>query len=186
MRSFSSDSFARASAAANAPTSKALFPLTVGPASGRGGSGPLAPDGFSSGTSREADRLLAEGCPVLPDPTHPTWRPNPEACDVDGARIELGFQKYVQRDVDGKSAAAVLADDAEPELLEPSYEVVVCHGNVIRYWVMRALQLNPKAWLRTSHANCGITHLVVKRDGGVALMGFGDAGFHPPKNVTFN
>ena len=133
-----------------------------------------------------ADRLLAEGCPVLPDPTHPTWRPNPEACDKDGARIELGFRKYVQRDLDGKSPEVVLADDAEPELLEPSYEVVVCHGNVIRYFVMRALQLNPRAWLRTSHANCGITHLVVKRDGGVALMGFGDSGFHPPANVTFN
>ena len=37
------------------------------------------------------------------------------------------------------------------------YDVVVCHGNVIRYMALRALQLPPEAWLRLCTFNCSIT-----------------------------
>ena len=35
------------------------------------------------------------------------------------------------------------------------YEVIVCHMNVIRYFVSRALQLPPETWLRMRGDNCG-------------------------------
>lgn len=41
----------------------------------------------------------------------------------DGPRIEAAFRKYFHR--------------APPEQLEDSYEIVVCHANVIRYFFCR-------------------------------------------------
>ena len=41
----------------------------------------------------------------------------------DGARIEAAFRRYVHR--------------AEPNQKEDSYEILPCHGNVIRFFVCR-------------------------------------------------
>ena len=42
------------------------------------------------------------------------------------------------------------------------YDIVVCHGNVIRFMALRALQLPPEAWLRLCTFNCSLTYLVVR------------------------
>lgn len=65
-------------------------------------------------------------------------------------------------------------------------EIVVCHGNVIRYCVLRALQLPPEAWLRTAAWNCSMTTLEVRPDGGVSLHAFGDKGHLPASKVTYS
>ena len=65
------------------------------------------------------------------------------------------------------------------------YEVVVCHMNVIRYFTLRALQLPPEAWLRMGGFNGSITHLQVRSDGRVSLVGFGDHGHLSPEETTF-
>lgn len=41
----------------------------------------------------------------------------------DGARIEAAFRRYIHR--------------ADPKQKEDSYEIIVCHANVIRYFVCR-------------------------------------------------
>ena len=72
-----------------------------------------------------------------------------------GARIEAAFRKYFHRNTDGYRAwrkekeKQDLADDGtilkdgEPKSYagEDTYELVVCHGNVIRYCLLRALQM---------------------------------------------
>ena len=45
-----------------------------------------------------------------------------------------------------------------PPAAKQEYEIVVAHGNVIRYMVCRALQLPPEAWLRFSTFNCSLTY----------------------------
>ena len=42
---------------------------------------------------------------------------------TDGSRIEAAFRRYFHR--------------APPSQTEDSYEVIVCHGNVIRYFLCR-------------------------------------------------
>ncbi|EGB10342.1 hypothetical protein AURANDRAFT_5074, partial [Aureococcus anophagefferens] len=59
------------------------------------------------------------------------------------------------------------------------YEIVVCHGNVIRYFALRALQLPPEAWLRLCTFNCSVTYLVVRPSGSVSLRALGDIGHLP-------
>ena len=49
---------------------------------------------------------------------------------ISGFRIEAAFRKYFHR--------------AESSQKEDSYEIIVCHANVIRYFVCRALQFPPE------------------------------------------
>jgi serine/threonine-protein phosphatase PGAM5 len=56
------------------------------------------------------------------------------------------------------------------------FEVIVCHGNVIRYFFCRALQLPPEAWLRMSVFNCSITYIVLRPNGLVSARMMGDIG----------
>jgi hypothetical protein len=82
---------------------------------------------------------------------------------------------------DEEPSAAASSCDAEHE-----FDVVVCHGNVIRYATMRALQLPPEAWLRTATFNCSLTYLVVRPSGSVSLRTFGDVGHLPMNMVSFS
>lgn len=61
-----------------------------------------------------------------------------------------------------------------------SSEVLVCHGNVIRYFTSRALGMDPRGWLNMTIANCSITVIEVRPDGHTRLVSFDDVGHLPP------
>ncbi|XP_058230667.1 serine/threonine-protein phosphatase PGAM5, mitochondrial isoform X2 [Hemibagrus wyckioides] len=113
--------------------------------------------------------LLREGAPIEPVPPVTHWKPE-AVYHEDGARIEAAFRRYIHR--------------ADPKQKEDSYEIVVCHANVIRYFVCRALQFPPEGWLRLGLNNGSITWLTVRPSGRVALRALGDSGFMPPDKVT--
>jgi len=116
--------------------------------------------------------LIREGPPCPPDPPSSEWTPDPSEFYQEGARIEAAFRKYFHR--------------AEPSQEKTSVEVLVCHGNVIRYFVCRALQFDPRGWLRMAVHNGSITVLVIKPSGRVSLLELGGAGHFPPEMLTFN
>jgi len=118
--------------------------------------------------------LIREGAPCEPVPNVLAgfWDPEPHLFFEEGARIEAGFRKYIHR-----------ADSSQKK---DSFEVLVCHGNVIRYFVCRALQLPPEAWLRFSVHNASVTTIVVNPSGRVSVSGLGEAGHLPPDKLTFN
>ena len=66
------------------------------------------------------------------------------------------------------------------------FDIIVCHGNVIRYFACRALQLPPEAWLRLSVFNCSITYLMIKPNGYVSCRMIGDIGHLGYKETTFS
>lgn len=115
--------------------------------------------------------LLREGAPYPPNPSSKAWTPDRSKFFTDNPRIEGAFRKYIHR--------------ARPSQTEDSYDLLVCHGNVIRYFVCRALQFPPEGWLRMSTGNCGLTWLTIRPNGNVSLRGFGDTGHLPPELVTF-
>ncbi|XP_067395923.1 palmitoyltransferase ZDHHC8 isoform X3 [Emydura macquarii macquarii] len=121
------------------------------------------------GVKKISTDLLREGAPIEPDPPVSHWKPEAVYYE-DGARIEAAFRNYIHR------------ADAKQE--EDSYEIFVCHANVIRYIVCRALQFPPEGWLRMSLNNGSITHLVIRPSGRVALRTLGDTGFMPPDKIT--
>ena len=115
------------------------------------------------------DSLLAEGAPYPPEPPSARWNPE-DKYFIDGARIESAFRKYFHR--------------AEPEQEKDSYEVIVCHANVIRFFVCRALQLPPEAWLRMSLRHASVTWLSIRPSGKVSVRVVGDSGHFPPDKIT--
>ncbi|KAK2837651.1 hypothetical protein Q5P01_014863 [Channa striata] len=114
--------------------------------------------------------LLREGAPIEPVPPVTHWKPDAVQYHEDGARIEAAFRRYIHR--------------ADPKQKEDSYEIIVCHANVIRYFVCRALQFPPEGWLRMGLNNGSITWLTIRPSGRVALRTLGDAGFMPPDKLS--
>ena len=88
----------------------------------------------------------------------------------DGARIEAAFRKYFHR------------ADATQE--KDSYELLVCHANVIRYFVCRILQFPAEGWLRFSLNHASITWVSIYPSGRVVMRMVGDSGHIPPEFVT--
>ena len=64
------------------------------------------------------------------------------------------------------------------------HDVIVCHGNVIRYFVTRVLGVDTNAWLGMSIGNCSLTVVKVKADGSMKLLSFSDVGHLPPNLST--
>ncbi|XP_071502022.1 serine/threonine-protein phosphatase PGAM5, mitochondrial-like [Diadema antillarum] len=114
--------------------------------------------------------LLREGAPIPPEPPVGHWKPEVRQFFEDGARIEAAFRKYFHR--------------ADPEQVKDSYEIIVCHANVIRYFVCRAMQFPPEAWLRISLNHGSLTWLSLRPSGRVSLKFLGDVGFMPADKVT--
>jgi serine/threonine-protein phosphatase PGAM5 len=98
-----------------------------------------------------------------------------------GPRIEEAFQKYFYRSTDENSVQNHVNKHDKHE-----FEIVVCHGNVIRYFFCRALQLPPEAWLRLSTYNCSLTYLMIKPSGNVSCRMLGDIGHLGYGHSTFS
>ncbi|XP_023703133.1 serine/threonine-protein phosphatase PGAM5, mitochondrial-like isoform X2 [Cryptotermes secundus] len=113
--------------------------------------------------------LLEEGAPIPPEPPVGSWKPEPYFYQ-DGARIEAAFRKYFHR--------------AEKSQETDSYDILVCHANVIRYFVCRALQFPAEAWLRLGLHHGSITWISVTPSGRVILRALGDTGHMPPDTIT--
>lgn len=63
-------------------------------------------------------------------------------------------------------------------------DLMVCHGNVIRYLVTRALDVDTKAWLQMSVGNASITKIHINADGTFTVISVGDVGHIPPNLRT--
>ena len=64
------------------------------------------------------------------------------------------------------------------------HDLIVCHGNVIRYFVTKVLGVDTESWLRMSIGNCSLTVVVIKADGSMKLLSYGDVGHIPPNLQT--
>ncbi|XP_028680093.1 serine/threonine-protein phosphatase PGAM5, mitochondrial isoform X1 [Erpetoichthys calabaricus] len=125
---------------------------------------------YIPGIQRVSCDLLREGAPIEPDPPINHWKPDSVQYYEDGARIEAAFRRYIHR--------------AETNQLEDTYEIIICHANVIRYFVCRALQFPSEGWLRMGLNHGSITWLTIRPSGRVILRTLGDSGFMPPEKVT--
>jgi serine/threonine-protein phosphatase PGAM5 len=107
--------------------------------------------------------------------TPPTWREDIMA-GVDTtekeqcvANIEEAFSKYFVPSPDEKDR----------------HDLIVCHGNVIRYLVTKVLNVDTMSWLQMSITNCSLTIVRIKHDGTMKLDTFSDYGHIPENMRTF-
>lgn len=128
----------------------------------------------------DPDPRLNEGIPAPMIPLRPDVPNVEQLVDDDRDRIEEAFQKYIYRSV------STPAESSKDDQLEQEFEVIVCHGNVIRYFFCRALQLPPEAWLRLSVFNCSLTYLMIHPNGYVQARMLGDVGHLDYDDTTFS
>lgn len=64
-------------------------------------------------------------------------------------------------------------------------DIIVCHGNVIRYFVTKVLNVDTMSWLQMSITNCSLTIIRVLPDGTMKLDTFSDYGHIPENMRTF-
>jgi len=84
---------------------------------------------------------------------------------------------------DGTEQEGVVDDD---DYHRHEYEIIVCHANVIRYFVCRALQIPQEAWLRFCIFNCSLTYLTIRPTGTVSCRMLGDIGHLDYEHTTFS
>lgn len=116
------------------------------------------------GRSFEVVEDIAE-CTPPTRRTEITAKETPEDLAACKARLDRVFEKYF-----------IAAKD------KPRTELFVCHGNVIRYLVTRALGVDTAAWLEMSVGYTSITRIRVEPDGRFKVIAVGDMG-HVPWNL---
>ena len=104
--------------------------------------------------------------------TPPTWRE-----DIMADEYETDLNECVKN-----------LETAFKEFFIPSpdegekHDIIVCHGNVIRYFVTKVLKVDTMSWLQMSITNCSLTIIRIMPDGTMKLDAFSDYG-HIPENM---
>lgn len=78
----------------------------------------------------------------------------------------------------------VFADYFKPAQNQTRTDLFVCHGNVIRSLVVRALGVDPDSWLSLSVGHASITKIRIEADGRFKVIAVGDVGHLPPNLLT--
>ena len=81
--------------------------------------------------------------------------------------------------------AAAYASYFRPAPANDERDVLVCHGNVIRWMVRRALGVSTTGWRSLDVANAALTVIAVRPDGTTSLISFNDVGHLPPERQTW-
>jgi len=132
--------------------------------------------------ARETAAIIAQSlpgltprlAPELAECTPTTWRKDVAASLAPGegeacvAQLERAFARFFV-----------------PSPAGDRNELLVCHGNVIRWLWCRALGVEPAAWLGMAIANCSITVIQIKPDRACKLYVFDDATHLPIELQTY-
>jgi len=60
-------------------------------------------------------------------------------------------------------------------------EIVISHGNLIRYFACRVLGMEPESWSRLGTSHCGITRLRIAPQHNVRIMCYNETGHLPAR-----
>ena len=138
------------------------------------------------------DPDLNEGFPCHTLPGGKASDSTIQKLDDSHPRLEAAFQKMFYRaaPVNVKNSSEDDKENqdknAKTEVVKHEFEIVVCHANVIRYFLCRALQIPPEAWLRLCTFNCSLTYLAIRPTGTVSCRMLGDIGHIPYGKSTFS
>jgi serine/threonine-protein phosphatase PGAM5 len=124
--------------------------------------------------NREFPKLELRQYRLIRECTPPTWRK-----DI-MEREEPGEIKNCTDSLDAAFNKFFISSPDD----EDRNDIIVCHGNVIRYFVTKVLKVNTMAWLQMTISNCGLTVVKIKPDGKMRLVTFNDMGHLPPNMQT--
>ncbi|MCW8811668.1 MAG: histidine phosphatase family protein [Ignavibacteriaceae bacterium] len=117
----------------------------------------------------ELDLKLSD---LIKECTPPTWRE-----DV-MAGVDTSHRKECVENLEKAFKAFFIPSHDEND----RNDIIVCHGNVIRYFVTKVLKVDTMAWLQMSITNCSLTIVRIMPDRTMRLDAFSDYG-HIPENM---
>jgi serine/threonine-protein phosphatase PGAM5 len=65
------------------------------------------------------------------------------------------------------------------------HDLLVCHGNLIRYLLCRALEAPPESWANLDINNCGLSTILIEPKRGMVVLAHNDLGHLPQALHTF-
>ena len=87
------------------------------------------------------------------------------ACD---ANLQAAWEKYVR-----------------PSPERDTHDVLVCHGNVIRWFASKSVKNDTRNWSAMDIGNASITVIAVRADGTTRLVMYSDVGHLPVEKMTW-
>jgi len=117
----------------------------------------------------QASRLLRE-CIPYPPLTIPEWMSLIPQSDM-----EAGAKQAIQ----------AIHHFCKPTRGADKHELLVCHGNIIRFFVACAIGAPLEAWVNMDITHCGVTEIRVDPSGGLRLIAHNDVGHLPLNMRTF-
>jgi len=105
-------------------------------------------------------------------------------------RLEPVRKKFFRESMLREKLSREVADEAYEFLFKTpargqSIDLVVAHGNVIRYWVCKTLGTKADRWLDLDIHQCSLTTLRVDGEGRIKVLGFADIGHVPRSKRTY-
>lgn len=119
-------------------------------------------------------KLKLQQSTLIRECTPPTWRKDVVADETESdlnmcvKNIEQAFKEYFIPSPDARDRN----------------DIIVCHGNVIRYFVTKVLKVDNLSWLQMSIGNCSLTIIRIFPDGSMKLAAYSDMGHIPPNMQT--
>jgi serine/threonine-protein phosphatase PGAM5 len=129
------------------------------------------------GRARQTAEIISTEFPgVMVRPTNLLWE-LPNLGPVDDPDWQKVFTKGKQR---GEHAFIKFV---RPTREKRRIEILISHGNLIRYFACRVLGIEPEMWSKLGSSHCGITELHVTADH-VRIMGYNETGHLPVRIRT--
>ncbi len=110
--------------------------------------------------------LLREGVPT-DIPRIPDYAPR-QRIRADRARAEAAFERLFRPTRRSRS------------------DVVIAHGNLIRFFACKALEIDPVTWVKLGSTHCSITEIVIEQTGYMRLRSFNETHHLPRKLRTLS
>ena len=135
---------------------------------------------YSSDLQRaiETAQIIGRAHPDVPHTQSPDLRECMLACagfaDAPRERLKEGQEQ----------AERAFSEYLRPTEGDDGSDIIVSHGNLIRYLAARVLRASPQSWLRMKTFNCGITEIAVEADGRLSLVTYNDVGHLPREFIT--
>lgn len=115
---------------------------------------------------RIGSRLLREGIPSIPAHLAGQLRLSRADAARTRERMDRAFARFVRSSRSDRN------------------ELIVAHGNIIRYLIRRSLGDSPRSWWRLDIQQCSLTIVRVSRER-CTLLGFNDVGHLSPALQTY-
>ncbi len=119
------------------------------------------------GITAVEDSLIHECTPTTSRPEYSLHHTPEENAQCD-ACLQAAWDKY-----------------ARPSPDVNAYDVLVCHGNVIRWFATKALGMEITRWYAMDIANASLTVIAIRDDGSTRLAVFSDAAHIPVEKQTW-